>query len=143
VIVDTSALTAVLRLETDSRGFVEALLHETEVVMSAGTYLEAGIVIDRSRNPRSSRLFDHLVRETNIEIVAVTLEQARIAREAYRDFGKGSGHPAALNFGDCFAYALAMERNESLLYKGNDFVHTDVRSALEQQKHAGPVTVAE
>jgi ribonuclease VapC len=88
-------------------------------------------VIDRSRNPRASRLFDLLVRETNIEIAPLTIEQARIARAAYRDFGKGSGHPAGLNFGDCFSYALAIERNESLLYKGNDFVHTDVRSALE------------
>jgi len=131
VIVDTSALIALLRLESDSRRFAEALVHETEVVMSAGSYLEAGIVIDRSHNPRSSRLFDQLVREMNIEIVPVTVEQARIAREAYRDFGKGSGHPAGLNYGDCFSYALAKERNESLLYKGNDFVHTDVRSTLE------------
>jgi ribonuclease VapC len=131
VIVDTSALVAILRLESDSRRFAEALAHETEVRMSAAAYVETGIVIDRSRNPRASRLFDLLVRETNIEIAPLTIEQARIARAAYRDFGKGSGHPAGLNFGDCFSYALAIERNESLLYKGNDFVHTDVRSALE------------
>jgi ribonuclease VapC len=65
-----------------------------------------------------------------IDIVPVTAEQATIAREAYRDFGKGNGHPAGLNFGDCFAYALAKDRNETLLYKGDDFTQTDVLSAL-------------
>jgi ribonuclease VapC len=130
MIVDSSALVAVLRLENDSRQFVEALFRSSIPVMSAATYLEAGIVVDRSRDPRASRQFDLLLRETAIEIVPVTAEHARIARDAYRDFGKGSGHPAGLNFGDCFAYALAKERNEPLLYKGDDFVHTDVRSAL-------------
>ena len=70
------------------------------------------------------------MRDEGIEIVAVTPEHARIARAAYRDFGKGSGHAARLNFGDCFAYALAVERSEPLLFKGDDFTHTDVRSAL-------------
>jgi ribonuclease VapC len=65
-----------------------------------------------------------------IEVVPVSVEQARIARAAYRDFGRGSGHPAGLNFGDCFAYALAIDRDETLLFKGDDFSHTDVRSAL-------------
>jgi ribonuclease VapC len=99
--------------------------------MSAASYLETSIVIDRSRDPRPSRQFDLLLHEAGIEIVPVTVEQARIAREAYRDFGKGSGHPAGLNFGDCFAYALATDRGEPLLYKGDDFVHTDIRSALD------------
>jgi ribonuclease VapC len=130
MIVDTSALIAILRLESDSRQFVEALFKSPGVAMSAGSYLEAGIVVDRSHDPRASRQLDLLLRETDIAVVAVTAEQARLAREAYRDFGKGSGHPAALNFGDCFAYALAKERNEPLLFKGNNFVHTDVRSAL-------------
>ena len=65
-----------------------------------------------------------------IEVVPVTDEQARIARQAYRDYGRGSGHPANLNFGDCFSYALAAERREPLLYVGDDFGHTDIRSAL-------------
>jgi ribonuclease VapC len=98
--------------------------------MSAASYLEASIVADRSDDPRASREFDRLIRELGIDIVPVTAEQAIIAREAYRDFGEGSGHAAALNFGDCFAYALAKDRNETLLYKGDDFSQTDVVSAL-------------
>jgi ribonuclease VapC len=132
MIVDSSALVAVLRLEPDSRRLVESLFHSA-AIMSAATYLEASIVVDRSRDPRASRQFDLLLREAAIEIVPVTVEHARIAREAYRDFGKGSGHPAGLNFGDCFAYALAKERDQPLLYTGNDFGHTDVRSAMERR----------
>jgi ribonuclease VapC len=130
MIVDSSAVVALMKLESDSRQIVEALFSSDSALMSAGTYVEAGIVVDRLRDPRSSRQFDLLLREANVEIVPVSAEQARIAREAYRDFGKGSGHPAGLNFGDCFAYALARERNEPLLYKGDDFVHTDIKSAL-------------
>ena len=131
MIVDSSALVAVLRLEPDARRIIEALFRAPVAVMSAGSYVEVGIVVDRSRDPRASRQFDLLIREARIEVVPVTVEQALIAREAYRDFGKGRGHRAGLNFGDCFSYALAKERNEPLLYKGDDFAHTDVRSALE------------
>jgi len=74
--------------------------------------------------------FDEFFKEANISVEPVTLEQARLAREAYRDFGKGSGHPAKLNFGDCFAYALAKATGEPLLFKGDDFIHTDISSAL-------------
>ena len=130
MIVDSSAAVALMKLEPDSRQIVEALFRSDSALMSAGTYVEAGIVVDRLRDPRSSRQFDLLLREAQVEIVPVTPEQARIAREAYRDFGKGSGNPAGLNFGDCFAYALAKERNEPLLFKGDDFIHTDVVSAL-------------
>ena len=75
-------------------------------------------------------MLDDLIENSKITIEPVTEEQARIARQAYRDFGKGSGHRASLNFGDCFVYALARVKREPLLYKGDDFVHTDVRSAL-------------
>ena len=78
--------------------------------------------------------FDEFVKEANISIESVTETQAQIARNAYRDFGKGSGHPAKLNFGDCFAYALTKEFGESLLFKGGDFVHTDVVSALPAKR---------
>ena len=98
--------------------------------MSAATYLEAAVVIDGSRDAVASRRFDDFMREAAIAIEPVTESQARLAREAYRDFGKGSGHPARLNFGDCFAYALAKTRCESLLFKGEDFGHTDVVAAL-------------
>jgi ribonuclease VapC len=131
MIVDSSALVAILRAEADTELLTKALFRAPNAVMSAASYLETSIVIDRSRDPRPSRQFDLLLHEAGIEIVPVTVEQARIAREAYRDFGKGSGHPAGLNFGDCFAYALATDRGEPLLYKGDDFVHTDIRSALD------------
>jgi ribonuclease VapC len=79
----------------------------------------------------ASRRFEDLLKKFCIVIEPVTGSQARIAREAYRDFGKGSGHKAGLNFGDCFAYALARETGEPLLYKGNDFIHTGIASALK------------
>jgi len=86
-------------------------------------------VVDRLREPVLSRLLDTLLTELRVEIVPVDLDQARTARGAYRDFGKGSGHPAGLNFGDCFSYALARETDEPLLFVGDDFGHTDVRLA--------------
>ena len=97
--------------------------------ISAANYLEAAIVVDANRNPLLSRRLDDLIVQTEILAEPVTLEQANIARAAYRDFGKGSGHPAGLNFGDCFAYALAKSMREPLLFKGDDFSHTDVAIA--------------
>jgi ribonuclease VapC len=94
-------------------------------------YVEAAAVIDGSRNPIASRRFDEFFREASLAVEAVTPEQAQIAREAYKDFGKGSGHPAQLNFGDCFAYALAKAMSEPILFKGRDFIYTDLVSALE------------
>ena len=94
--------------------------------MSAANYVEAAVVIDASRDPIASRRFDELIAKAEIAIEPVTFEQARVAREAYRDFGRGSGHPAGLNFGDCFAYALAKTCGEPLLFKGEDFSRTDV-----------------
>ncbi len=91
--------------------------------MSAANYLEAGIVIDGGRDAVASSRLDIILERLSVEIVPVTQSQAKIARQAYRDFGKASGHPAKLNFGDCFAYALATERGEPLLYKGDDFAH--------------------
>ncbi|MGB0011331.1 MAG: type II toxin-antitoxin system VapC family toxin [Candidatus Sulfotelmatobacter sp.] len=98
--------------------------------MSAASYVEAAVVIDSNRNPVLSRRFDVLLRDVQIAVEPVTLNQARMAREAYRDFGKGR-HRAGLNFGDCFAYALAKEKGETLLFKGDDFCHTDIESAIE------------
>ena len=98
--------------------------------MSTASYLESAILVDRNPSPLLAREFDRTVAVLEIELVPVTAEHAALARAAYRDFGRGSGHRARLNLGDCFAYALAVERNEPLLYKGDDFGHTDVRSAL-------------
>jgi ribonuclease VapC len=127
VIVDTSAIIAVLRAEEDAPRFAQALSRRSEARrLSAVNYVEAAVVIDGARNPIASRRLDDLIAKAAIAIEPVTAEQAQIARAAYRDFGKGSGHRAGLNFGDCFAYALAKATGERLLFKGNDFSHTDV-----------------
>jgi ribonuclease VapC len=99
------------------------------VRISAASYLETSIVIDGLRSPVQSARLDELIEEMEMVIEPVTAEQAKIARQAYRDFGKGSGHPAGLNFGDCFSYALARDKREPMLWKGDDFGHTDIRSA--------------
>jgi len=91
--------------------------------------LETSIVLDGRHDPAQSARLDDLIEELGMVIEPVTSHQARIARQAYRDYGKGSGHPANLNFGDCFSYALARDKREPILYKGDDFVHTDLRSA--------------
>lgn len=129
MIVDTSALIAILRDEPEAPACARAIEAASRRRISAANFVEAAIVIDGSRDPVASRRFDDLLREAQAEIEPVTEAQARIAREAYRDFGRGSGHPARLNFGDCFAYALARTTGEPLLFKGDDFAHTDVRVA--------------
>jgi ribonuclease VapC len=126
VIVDTSALVAIVNVELDGPLYEAALEASPVNRISAGTYLEVSIVLDRARDPIVSRRLDEILVEGEFIVEPVTEAQARIAREAYRDFGKGSGHRAGLNFGDCFAYALARERNEPLLFKGDDFRHTDI-----------------
>jgi|SRR5215471_17867464 len=129
MIVDTSAIVAILRNEPEADRCARAI--ESSVVrrISAANYVETAVVIDASRDPIASRRFDDFINEAQIAIEPVTETQARIAREAYRDFGRGSGHPAKLNFGDCFAYALAKTTNETLLFKGADFTHTDISPA--------------
>jgi len=131
MIIDTSALVAILRDEPEAKDCALAIERNRNRRVSAANFVEAALVIDGSRDPVASRRFDELVKEARIAIEPVTEAQARIAREAYRDFGKGSGHPAKLNFGDCFAYALAKTAGEPLLFKGDDFIHTDVISARE------------
>ena len=126
MIVDTSALVAIVREEPDGPRYAAAIEESQVNRISAGTYLEVSIVIDRAHDPLVSRRLDELLAEGAFVIEPVTASQARIARDAYRDFGRGSGHRAGLNFGDCFAYALARELNEPLLFKGDDFRHTDV-----------------
>ena len=130
MIIDTSALVAILRNEPEARAFAQAIDSARARRISAATYVEVGAVIDGARDPVASRRLDELLDVARITIEPVTEDQARRAREAYRDFGKGSGHPAALNFGDCFAYALATSTGEPLLYKGNDFTMTDISRAL-------------
>jgi ribonuclease VapC len=130
MIIDTSALLAILRAEPEARSCATAIERSAVRRISAGNFLEVAIVIDSSRDPIASRRLDDLLQAANIAVEAVTREQTQIGREAYRDFGKGSGHPAQLNFGDCFAYALTKIMGEPLLFKGTDFSHTDVTPAL-------------
>ena len=130
MIIDTSAILAILRLEPEAESFARAIEEARTRRVSAVNYVEAAAVMDGSRDAVVSRRFDELFREARLTVEAVTPSQARIAREAYRDFGKGSGHAAGLNLGDCFAYALAKEMNEPLLFKGEDFRQTDLAPAV-------------
>lgn len=131
MILDSSALVAIFRDEPDAQIYADAIERAPLCRLSAANFVEAAAVIDSSRDPIASRRFDELVEVAGIVLEPVTERQAHIARAAYRDFGKGSGHPAQLNFGDCFAYALAKETGEPLLFKGNDFSKTDVTPALK------------
>jgi ribonuclease VapC len=130
MIIDASALAAILLGEPDAQIFADAIEADPVCRLSAATFLEIAIVVDRRHQPAASHRLDDVIRDAAIVIEPVTEAQARIAREAYRDYGKGSGNPAGLNFGDCFAYALARDKREPLLFKGDDFARTDVRSAL-------------
>lgn len=130
MIVDTSALVAMITQEPGFEALVDALVDARGGSVSAGTALEAAIVIDSYQDPVVSRDLDRVRRELDITIAPVTAQHVDIARQAYRDYGKGSGHPAQLNFGDCFAYALAIAEGKPLLFVGDDFTHTDVEPAL-------------
>ncbi len=130
MIIDSSALVAMVRAEPEREAFATAIARDDRRLVAAPTLVEASIVIERLGEPRLVREFDTLLADLQVATVAFTEQHARIAREAYRDFGRGSGHRARLNLGDCFAYALAKDTGEPLLYKGDDFGHTDVRSAL-------------
>jgi ribonuclease VapC len=129
MILDTSALIVILRFEPEAYEFAQIIESAGQSHISAVSYVEAAAVIDGSKDPIASRRFDELIEEADIAIEPVSEAQARIARQAYRDFGKTSGHPAKLNFGDCFSYALAKSKAEPLLFKGRDFSHTDVKPA--------------
>ena len=127
--VDTSAIIALLKQEPGWQGLRDELHAAHTLKISAGSYLELSIVVDSWKNPILSARVDELVEEFDIVIEPVTVEQARVAREAYRNYGRGSGHAAKLNFGDCFSYALARVMREPMLFTGDDFKHTDIRSA--------------
>ena len=128
MIVDSSALVAILGSEPEADDLENSLLDAPLRRISAVTYVETAIVVDSRRDAVLSRRLDEFLRETEVDIEPVTSDQARLAREAYRDFGKGR-HRAGLNFGDCFAYALAKDKGEPLLFKGEDFRRTDVEVA--------------
>ena len=128
MIVDSSAVCAILLRETDGPYFEEALFRLDGLRMSAFNVLESAIVLESRLGPAGGTEFDAFLQRESIEIVPVTPEQVTVARRAWREFGKGN-HPAALNLGDCLAYALSQMTREPLLFKGADFEQTDVRPA--------------
>ena len=128
MILDSSAVVAVLRQEPEASRFTRAIELLQPCHISAVSYVEASIVIDRSGDPIALRRLEDFFRTSRASVESVTPKQALIARQAYRDFGKGR-HKAGLNFGDCFAYALARDLDEPLLFKGTDFKHTDIEAA--------------
>jgi ribonuclease VapC len=130
MIVDSSAIIAILKNEPDAETFARAIENAKSIRASAATYLETCIVVDGYRNPILSARLEEILSNPGFQIEPVTAEQARIARQAYRDYGRGSGHRANLNFGDCFSYALARDKREPILFKGDDFIHTDLRPAV-------------
>jgi ribonuclease VapC len=130
VIVDASALLAILFDEPDGQQMEDVLLTSPRrPEMSPVNFLEAAIRVDQMKSQAKSQKLDELLKDLAVEIVTVSPEQAHLAREAYRKFGRGN-HPAKLNLGDCFAYALAKARREPLLFKGDDFRLTDVEAAI-------------
>lgn len=129
IVLDTSVLVCFLHEEPETPRFLNVMLRNAgDMKMSAANYLETGIVIDSHRDDVLSERIDRLIAFFDIEIVAVTHHHAKIARSAYRRFGKGY-HSAKLNYGDCFAYALARAEAAPLLFKGDDFTQTDVQVA--------------
>ncbi len=125
MVIDTSALLAILFGEPEAERFAEAIGDDPSRLMSAGSFLEASIVVASELGEPGGRELDLLTLTTGIEIVPFTLDHLRLARHAYRTYGKGR-HSAGLNFGDCFAYALSRTTGEPLLFKGDDFIRTDV-----------------
>ncbi len=133
MIVDTSAIVAIVLGEADAAALAEIIVDTTAPKMSAATAVEVDAVLTSRLRPEDRRRLNRLFSEWDIDLVAFDAGQAEIASRAYRDFGRGSGHPAALNLGDCYSYALATAAGEPLLYVGDDFVHTDVAAAYRPE----------
>lgn len=130
MIVDPSALMAILLSEPEEAQFLEALHAAEQCSLAAGSWVEIAAVLTRSRRVQAFAALHILMHEAEIEVEPTSATQAQIAHEAYRTYGMGTGHPARLKFGDCFAYALSRESGRPLLFKGDDFRHTDVESAV-------------
>lgn len=129
IVIDTSAIIAILTDEPERSLFNKTIENANPALMSMANFVEASLILESSRGYDGLRDFDLFVATAEIELVPVDLSQAYLAREAYRKYGKGR-HSAGLNFGDCFAYALAKSTDLPLLYKGNDFTQTDIVAAI-------------
>ena len=130
MIVDTSALLAVIFNEPDEPRVAAAMVDAASLRMSAANWVEAALVVDSRRSPRAKARFEDLIEELGVELMPVTIEAASLSRIAHVDYGRGN-HPARLNYGDCFAYALAKMTGEALLFIGSDFAQTDIEPALK------------
>lgn len=133
MVIDTSALVAILEQESDAEGFSNAIAAAETCLVSAATVVETGMVIFSRYGEPGGRLVDQLLRESAVEVVPVTEDHARLAREGFARYGKGR-HRARLNFGDCFTYALAKASGHPVLFKGNDFSQTDVAIAPVERR---------
>ena len=131
MIIDTSVLVALFMREPDAPALLQLMAAAPARRLSAANYVELAAVLDGWRDPVLSGALDAKLRNMKVEIVPFTVNQARLARIAYQQFGRGSGHPARLNMGDCFAYALARDLGEPLLFKGRDFALTDIEMVTE------------
>ena len=128
MIIDTSALVAILEQEPEAERIARTLVVTSERMLSAANLLEVGIVMQVRRGDDGARDLDLLLAKLKVEIIPFTARQTDIARKAFRHYGRGR-HAAGLNFGDCFAYALAKDQSAALLFKGDDFAQTDVMAA--------------
>lgn len=131
IVVDTSVLIALLKNEQDASALVECMGAVPRRYVSAGSMLECGIVVAANFGAAGLDEMRQLQSSLDMETVPFDADQSWVGYDAFRRYGRGLGHPAALNFGDCFAYALAKTRNLPLLFKGDDFIHTDIKPALE------------
>ena len=129
MIIDSSAVIAILFDEPEAQALLSQIAVAEVCRLSSASLVEIGIVLRRDAAAKRRAAFDEMLRLFSIKIEPVTEEQAYLALDAYDRFGKGTGHPAGLNYGDCFSYALAKQSGEPLLFKGNDFTHTDLEAA--------------
>lgn len=128
MILDTSAVLAILQREEGWDGLLDAMVEAGASRISAASVVEAGIVLESRYGDLGGRELDAFLYAGDVDVIAVTADHAELARRAWREFGKGR-HPAGLNYGDCFSYALAAAMEEPLLFVGEDFARTDVKAA--------------
>jgi ribonuclease VapC len=131
MVIDTSVLYAILTDEPEAPAFEAAIDADPVRLLSAGTLLEISVVVEARFGPQGIRELDLLLQRAQVEVISVIREHVELGRSAFRNFGKGC-HPAGLNFGDCFSYALSRFSGEPLLFKGNDFIQTDVQTVAWQ-----------
>jgi ribonuclease VapC len=134
MVIDTSAIVAIAQNEPEALAFEQLIADDPVRFISAATVLEAAMVLETRFGEPGGAEFDLWLAKAGVEIIAMDAEHADQARRAWRRYGKGR-HPAGLNYGDCFSYALAMLTDEPLLFKGNDFAQTDIRAAAKSHEH--------